>query len=415
VSFATTDATSSPPASDGPGPGPLARYRLARRLMDEFAIDTGIEGGAPPRRYLWTDAFAVCNFLGLHRESGEGRDLDLALRLVDQVHHVLGRHRPDDARHGWLSGLAEPEGERHPTRGGLRIGKPLPERRQDEPFDAEREWDRDGQYLHYLTQWMHALRRAGQETGQATFHHWAVELAKTAHAAFTRAGSAAAPPRMAWKMSLDLRRPLVPSMGQHDPLDAWLVDLELAADGAAAGEPTELERETAEAAALCAGAPWESDDPLGIGALALATVRLVHLVLRHGVDDRGLLRPLVAATRRSLERLARGDPFAAPAASRLAFRELGLALGLHGLARLGPPADLPRAVRDDLAALVRHAALASRIDGFWSGEAARRNRTWSAHGDINSVMLATSLCPAGYLGPDSGRAGGAEFASATSG
>lgn len=75
-----------------------AGLRLAHHLMDEFARDTGLEGEAPPRRYLWTDAFAVCNFLGLHRQSGEGRELDRALRLVDQVHHVLGRHRPDDSR-----------------------------------------------------------------------------------------------------------------------------------------------------------------------------------------------------------------------------------------------------------------------------------------------------------------------------
>ncbi len=43
--------------------------------------------------------------------------------------------RPDDSRRGWISGLGEAEGERHPTLGGLRIGKELPERRAGEPFD----------------------------------------------------------------------------------------------------------------------------------------------------------------------------------------------------------------------------------------------------------------------------------------
>lgn len=52
----------------------------------------------PSQRYLWTDAFAVCNFLGLARATGEARYSDLALQLVDQVHHVLGRHRADDRR-----------------------------------------------------------------------------------------------------------------------------------------------------------------------------------------------------------------------------------------------------------------------------------------------------------------------------
>ncbi len=46
------------------------RVRAAEDLMDGFARATGLVGDAPPRRYLWTDAFAVGNFLGLHRLSG---------------------------------------------------------------------------------------------------------------------------------------------------------------------------------------------------------------------------------------------------------------------------------------------------------------------------------------------------------
>jgi hypothetical protein len=72
--------------------------RLASALMRGFANATGVTGEAPPLRYLWTDAFAVCNFLGLHSATGQGEYRELALRLLDQVHHVLGRHRDDDAR-----------------------------------------------------------------------------------------------------------------------------------------------------------------------------------------------------------------------------------------------------------------------------------------------------------------------------
>lgn len=144
-----------------------SRVRAAEKLMERFARATGLVGDAPPRRYLWTDSFAVGNLLGLHRSTGEGRWLDLALCLADQVHHVLGRHWEYSARQGWLSGLSKREGENHPTRGGLRIGKPLPERGPGEPFDPRLEWERDGQYLHYLTQWMHALMRLAEETGQA--------------------------------------------------------------------------------------------------------------------------------------------------------------------------------------------------------------------------------------------------------
>ena len=367
-----------------------ARDRYARHLMDEFAEVTGLSGGTPARRYLWTDAFAVCNFLALHRQSGEERYLDLALRLVDQVHHVLGRHRPDDTRQGWIGGRAEGEGERHPTRGGLRIGKPLPERLPVDPFDARLEWDRDGQYFHYLTQWLHALHRVHRETGQPIFHTWAVELAQAAHAAFVRSDSPMDAPRMVWKMSIDLDRVLVPSTGQHDPLDAWIAYLELrgaAAAGSAVGSAT-LEREIEEAAALCRGAAWATDDPLGLGALLTNAYRLAAMIVEHGVEGGELLAAY-----------ARGEPLAEPASRRLAFREFGLAIGLHALERMLARAKLQR-VPERLADLARYLPLAGRIDDFWSAAANRQGPTWRAHGDINAVMLATSLAPGGYLGSE---------------
>jgi hypothetical protein len=151
------------------------RVDQARQVMRAFAEDTGLVGeGRQPLRYLWTDAFAVCNFLAL----GE---TDLALRLVDQVHRTLGRRDP---RHGsgpgWLSGHDDEAAEEHPTWGGLRIGKKLAERSEDEPFDELLEWDRDGQYFHYLTRWMRALDQVACRTGDAAFNRWALELADAA-------------------------------------------------------------------------------------------------------------------------------------------------------------------------------------------------------------------------------------------
>ncbi len=58
----------------------------ASALMMRFAERTGLASDLPKRRYLWTDAFAVCNFLGLAQATGEQRYTNLALRLVDQVH-----------------------------------------------------------------------------------------------------------------------------------------------------------------------------------------------------------------------------------------------------------------------------------------------------------------------------------------
>ena len=99
--------------------------QLAIDLMNEFARSTGLTGQVPARRYLWTDAFAVCNFLGIYRETDDHAFLDLAVKLVDQVHHTLGRHRDDDPRQGWISGLPKVEGELHPTCCGLRISGEL--------------------------------------------------------------------------------------------------------------------------------------------------------------------------------------------------------------------------------------------------------------------------------------------------
>ena len=254
-----------------------------RGLMAEFAARTGLDPPhTRPRRYLWTDAYAVCNYLELSRRTGNGVYRDLALRLVDQVHHTLGRHREDDSRTGWISGLPEEEGEAHPTRGGLRIGKPLPERRLGEPFDERLEWDRDGQYYHYLTKWMHALNRVSRATGDPAYTRWAVELAQAAHAAFTDTLPSGGR-RMYWKMSIDLARPLVPAMGQHDPLDGFVTYSEL---NASAGG-IDLSIEIADMAGICRGGSLVTDDPLGIGGLLFDAGRIAHLAgqVRSMSDD----------------------------------------------------------------------------------------------------------------------------------
>ena len=164
---------------------------------------------------------------------------------------------------GWISGLSETQGELHPTRGGLRIGKPLPERPRGAPFDEQLEWDRDGQYFHYLTKWMHALDQVSRATRDARFNTWARELAEAAHRSFTGEPHGHGAPRMVWKMSIDLSRPLVPSMGQHDPLDGLITCLQLQATACA-----------------LPGAPREPD-------LAAVQTDFATLIERRPVGDRG--------------------------------------------------------------------------------------------------------------------------------
>src|SRR5687767_6439113 len=109
----------------------------AKKLMDEFSQRTGLSGsgGDIRERYLWTDAFAVQTFFALSHSYPDNDYYNLALKLIDEVHLTLGKFGPNDERKGWISGLSEDVGKKHPTAAGLRIGKKLPERKSDETFN----------------------------------------------------------------------------------------------------------------------------------------------------------------------------------------------------------------------------------------------------------------------------------------
>ena len=377
--------------------------REASSLMVEFAERTGLSSDAPPQRYLWTDAFAVCNFIGLARETGEQRYGQLALELIEQVHHVLGTYRSDDSRTGWISGLDQREAEAHPTVGGLRIGKPLPERGALDPFDERLEWQRDGQYFHYSTKWMHALDQTARWTGQPSYNSWARELAEVSHDAFTY--SAEDGRRMVWKMSIDLSRPLVPSMGHHDPLDGFItcIELQTTASRLSSSGPS-LEETAADFARMMIDRDWATADPLGLGGLLMDASRVAQLEGLGGFDGAELLRTLLAAALEGLQHYARRNDLRQPASRRLAFRELGLAIGLsalesieHATAENGAQRSHPAELRELLSALSSYAGLSSEIRACWRDPAHRGGPSWTEHRDINEVMLATSLLPAGFL------------------
>ncbi len=373
--------------------------------MKDFAARTGLDSDQPVRRYLWTDAFAVCNYLGLARSTGDRRYRDLALRLVDQVHHGLGRHRQDDARHGWISGLADGEGEAHPTRGGLRIGKPLPERGVGDPFDERLEWDRDGQYFHYLSKWMHALDQLSRATGESRYNLWARELAATAHDAFVEPPASGQPTRMYWKMSIDLSHPLVSSMGQHDPLDGYITALQLQTTAGglqASASGPDLTETIHDYETMANQTRWASPDPLGIGGLLIDAYRVAQLNQLGVPTETHLLTKLLAAALAGLRYYTANGELQAPAEYRLAFRELGLAIGLEATERLSQEvgqrgAAAEEEVRHELKALSHYFSLGSHIREFWLDPAHRQTQTWNEHQDINEVMLATSLVPEGFL------------------
>ena len=380
---------------------------FVRDLMTDFAVRTGLVGERAPTRYLWTDAFAVCNFLELERLTGEAEYRELALRLVEQVHHVLGRHRPDDPRIGWISGLGDAEGEHHPTKGGLRIGKALNERGPNEPFDERLEWDRDGQYFHYLTKWMHALARVGRVTGEPRYVRWARELAETAVGRFSVGPPSGGPRRMVWKMSIDLSRPLVDSQGQHDPLDGLVTCLELrhSASGLDAPAGPDLDRQIADLAVMAESQHLATADPLGIGGLLTAAHTLAQLTVAGVAGYGALFNTLLDEALPGLEYQSRDrDALPMPSDYRLAFRELGLSIGLRAVKRTQKLAaqhpgalDSVSSLGPRLERLTHYAPSIDKIEGFWLEPPNRTSSTWKEHEDINVVMLATSLAPEGYL------------------
>jgi len=381
---------------------------MVLEIMTEFADLTGLSPARKvPRRYLWTDAFAVCNFLELYRQTSDERYKHITLDLVDQVHNTLGRNREDDPRTGWISGLDEQEGKMHPTKGGLRIGKKMNERKPADPFDESLELDRDGQYYHYLTKWMHALNRVSRATEDSTYNTLAMELAKTAHARFTYVPSSGGQRQMFWKMSIDLSHPLVESMGHHDPLGGFITYNQLQSTAAKDSENStwpDLNAEIIDMANICEGKSWATDDPLGIGGLLCDACRVAQLIINENLEQTDLVEALLDSSLLGLESYAGDNPLKYPAEYRLAFRELGLSIGLKAVDKLrGLIEENPdlfnkkHPLHSRIGTLMRYAPFSEIIEKFWLEPTNREGTTWTEHRDINMVMLGTSLAPDGYL------------------
>jgi len=376
-----------------------------KTIMKHFASSTGLSDlSREPRRYLWTDAFAVCNYLELYRQTGSKEFLELALRLVTQVHQILGKHRKDSQFSGWLSGLNEEEAQQHPTQGGLRIGKKLNERQPDEPVDESLEWDQDGQYFHYLTKWMYALNCVSRVTGNSIYNRWAIELAKVAYNTFTYIPLTGGIKRMYWKMSIDLSHPLVASMGHHDPLDGLIIFQQLEATAKEFSSKLSLQTEIETMATMCKEKVWATQDALGIGGLLTDAYKLVQLIDTNHLQETDRLESLLQDIEYSLQAFVSHNQLNLPAEYRLAFREFGLSIGLHAISRMQKriekyPDHFNNAeqLNSILSRLSRFYPISELINDFWSKSQHRLASSWLDHEDINNVMLATGFAPESYL------------------
>lgn len=364
----------------------------ARILMDNFLERTGVNGntGNPQQRYLWTDAFAVQACFGLYHLLDEKNYFDSALKLIGLVHSTLGRYRDDDPRTGWISGLPEKEGKDNPTVNGLRIGKELGERPAGEPYNQQLEWERDGQYFHYLTRWFMALLQAFRETNEKRYVHWAVDLIKAGKKFIYGKGNNL---HMYWKMNTDLSEAAVESMGAHDPMEGLICTISAMNALPEKKESLTLLREKFEV--ICSGMSWYTDDPLGIGGLLLNTSRSFELSMEEEALPEEIQPEMLFASSISGLKIYSDHLFdpTRPAVSRLAFRECGLSLGYNVLHELR---DRYSSFTVDFSELTNHLSVARSIEQFWTQPSSHLSPTWTDHLDINVVTLAASILAREY-------------------
>lgn len=132
-------------------------------------------------RYLWTDAFGLVELISLYKTTKKEQYLNQAEQLIEDVYRVLGRVR------------------------GLRIGEAS---------------ERDGQYFHYLLQWIFALEVYGKETNRPEWHNKAVQLIQQIHDRFLIPGHG-----VWWKMEegLDRNHRDGYGLGYLDPFEAYAI------------------------------------------------------------------------------------------------------------------------------------------------------------------------------------------------
>eukprot|EP00026_Physarum_polycephalum_P010131 Phypoly_transcript_10282.p1 GENE.Phypoly_transcript_10282~~Phypoly_transcript_10282.p1 ORF type:complete len:345 (+),score=44.84 Phypoly_transcript_10282:199-1233(+) len=331
----------------------MAKVELVKKVMDEvYGKCLDPRNWVPKKykdtksRYLWTDAFGVCNYITLFCETKDQTYIQQADALIQDVHDTLGKDRALKNRLGRST-------DDRPLLGGLRIGKE----------DPEGEPDGDGQYFHYLTKWMFALSRMSLVKKEAKYNDWAIDLAKVAHDKFIR-GSSTNSPRMFWKMSIDLSYPHVDSEGNLDPFDGYVTYRALQE---LASDPNALKSQinTFEKMVTAKYPRYRSSDPLDLGEA---------LWITHFYPEEEWAKHVSAVSLASLEILHSRGYFLMPENRRLAFREFGTTIGVQVHKNAGPQ---------------WHKRI-EELHDFWAPKIFKRDH------DITPVMYCTSLLPGSF-------------------
>ncbi|CAJ1954722.1 unnamed protein product [Cylindrotheca closterium] len=405
------------------------RQNATKEILDTFVKRTGVSQSSAKqdngtmnhrsplrrRRYLWTDAFALANFVSLsHNTEKKERQPEKATaavyqeharNLMDAVHETLAKHRlghkePHKAA-TWLPNASN----EHPTAGGLRIGKPEDERPLNIPYNSETEWDKDGQYFHYLTKWATALDMVTRGCGDTIYTKWAMELLRVAASKFVTHQYGR--PQMYWKLSIDMSRPQVSSQGARDALEGYILANRLIA--------------TCEQCQICTpllptmfhlqGIFYSmihivetNDDPLELGGMLLDICQLDMLQKQMGPDvhRKALLNDMKHAVLSGLESIAQSKELKGPPNERTPFRELGLSLGLRVVEQvlLDESFSSLLSITSKLSTfeeILVFLPLAEQIETYWMDPQRQLASSWTDHLDMNEIMLASTLNPNCWL------------------
>jgi hypothetical protein len=165
------------------------------------------------------------------------------------------------------------------------------------------------------------------------------------------------------------------------------------------------------------GFSFTTSDALGIGGLLTDASRLLQVIAESRKGPQGtqctaintekLLFAIIDDAERSLAAYSsvEGIHLRKPAEHRLAFRELGLSIGIHAIEvmqrTLGENVEVivnQGRLEQQLKVLMdQYRDLGPRIETFWLNPTNRATEIWKAHEDINTVMLSTSLDTEGFL------------------
>ncbi|EFC36978.1 predicted protein [Naegleria gruberi] len=294
---------------------------------------------ATQTRYLWTDAFAVCNFLSLHVESGQDSYLEQAKALIEEVHQVLGKDRSLQHYLDFYHFVFLPTS------------------------------------IHaYLTKWMFALNRTSLITRDVKYNEWAIEMAQSMHNKFINHSSSRGL-RMFWKISIDGSRPVVRSEGNLDPYDGYVTYrlLQLVNQQLKEGKNVDgsvLNREIEEMKGMVMGKylMYQSSDPLDLGETLWLTswfpdedwANHMRKVAISNIEE--IFESTIKSTRR-----------------RLGFRDFGVSIGLQTIPENEQDGETRRIVEN--------------IHSLWKDHLFERDH------DITPVMYCSSLLP-GVFNPN---------------